>query len=280
MPSVLITGCSSGFGLEAAAALARRGWQVFPSMRNLDKRERLDEAMATAGGRSQLVQLDVTDQSSIERAVTEVLEATGGTLDAVVHNAGVASGGAFEDVPDDDVRRVMETNFFGVLALTRAVLPAMRQRRRGRIVVVSSNSAFFGAPAMSIYTASKFAIEGWADSIAYEVAPFGIKVVCVEPGSYKTDIWDSSPRFIDDDSAYAMLREPVERYVDEQLAARARDPKEVGEVIVRALEARRPKFRYPVGPDAKATRVLSRIMPRSAMAFGVRKVLGLDKVAP
>src|SRR5260221_11433980 len=182
--SVLITGCSSGFGLDAAVALARKGWQVFPTMRNLDKRERLDKALADAGvaDRATLLQLDVDDAASVDAALQQVFDATGGRLDGLVNNAGISLGGAFEDVDDADVRRVMETNFFGVLALTKAVLPAMRAQRSGHVLIVSSNSAFSGAPGMSAYTASKWAVEGWAESLAFEVSPFGIQVVLVEPG--------------------------------------------------------------------------------------------------
>src|SRR5438309_1426839 len=142
MSSVLITGCSSGFGLEATMALAERGWRVVATMRNLDKRGRLDERVraAAVGDRVDVVHLDVTDRVSVEQAVKETLAITGGRLDAIVNNAGIASAGAFEDVPDDEFRRVLDTNFFGVLAVTRAVLPVMREQRSGRIVVVSSDS--------------------------------------------------------------------------------------------------------------------------------------------
>src|SRR5437016_7858355 len=126
--SVLVTGCSSGFGLDASVALARKGWQVFPSMRNLAKRERLDKALADAGvgDRATVVELDVDAPESIEAALNGVFDATDDRLDALVNNAGISIGGAFEDVDEGDVRRVMETNFFGVLALTKAVLPTMR----------------------------------------------------------------------------------------------------------------------------------------------------------
>ncbi len=195
MRTVLITGTSTGFGLVTTVELARRGWRVFATMRNLDRKAPLEAALTQAGVRDgvEISQLDVTDRASVAAAVTAVLAKTGGKLDAVVHNAGVATGGAFEDLPVAELRRVMETNFFGVLELTRALLPTLRAQRKGRIVIVSSESAFAGQPANSIYCASKWAIEGWAESIAFEVAQFGIDVVLVEPGPYVTDIWQSSP---------------------------------------------------------------------------------------
>lgn len=282
MTSVLITGCSSGFGLETAVATAQRGWRVFASMRNLDKRGRLDAAAKEAGvgDRIEVLQLDVIDAASIASAAKEVLAATGGALDAVVHNAGVSSGGAFEEVPEEEWRRVFDTNLFGVLALTQALLPSMRERRRGRIVVVSSDNAFYGAPGVSIYAASKFALEGWAESLAYEVEPYGIHVICVEPGAYRTEIWDSSPRVLPPNSPYAGMAEIIQRFVDDTLVAHARDPREVADTIVKALTSSRPRFRYAVGPDARLMAFAHGVVPRPALTAGVRRLLGLARWRP
>jgi NAD(P)-dependent dehydrogenase (short-subunit alcohol dehydrogenase family) len=282
MPSVLITGTSSGFGLHSAVALARSGWRVFASMRDLAKREALDAAVARAGleERVALVRLDVTDAASIAEAVPDVLQRAGGRLDAVVHNAGVAVGGAFEDVPDTEMRRVMETNFWGVLGLTRALLPTFRSQRKGRILIVSSNSAYAGEPANAIYVASKWAIEGWAESLAYEVAPFGIDVVLVEPGSYKTEIWGSSPRVLPEDSPYRAFMQHLEKAIDAKVIASARDPREVADAIVRALAARRPRFRYPVGPDARVGHIVRGKLPSRMQRFAITRLLGLHRIAP
>ena len=114
----------------------------------------------------------------------------------------MAAVGALEDVPESKLRRVMETNFFGVLELTRALLPTFRAQRRGRIVIVSSEAAFMGQPTNSIYCASKWAVEGWAEAVAYELEPFGIDIILVEPGPYRTEIWDSTPRIQPPDSPY------------------------------------------------------------------------------
>lgn len=224
MPSVLITGTSSGFGLNSTVELARRGWQVFATMRNLDKSAPLAQAVARAGiaQRVTIERLDVTDAESMRAYVAELLERTSGRLDAVVHNAGVAVGAAFEDVPEAQLRLVMETNFFGVLELTRLLLPTFRARRRGRIVVVSSNSAYAGEPANSIYCASKWAVEGWAESIAFELDPFGVDVVLIEPGPYRTEIWNSSPRIRPASTAYGPLLDVLEKAVDEHVAKDAR----------------------------------------------------------
>ena len=280
MPSVLLTGTSTGFGLVTAVELGRRGWDVFATMRNLERRAALDAAAAQAGvsARVRVSQLDVTDPASIAAAVPEVLSACSGRLDAVVHNAGVAAAGAFEDLPEPELRRVMETNFWGVLALTRALLPAFRSQRRGRIVVVSSNSAYAGEPANSIYVASKWAVEGWAESLAYEVAPFGIDVVLIEPGPYRTEIWSTTPRILPEGTAYRPYLEQLERAVDERVRRDARDPQEVAVAIAGALAARRPRFRYPVSPQARIGLLVRGVVPARVQRFLITRLLGLHRV--
>jgi NAD(P)-dependent dehydrogenase (short-subunit alcohol dehydrogenase family) len=183
MPTVLITGTSTGFGRVTTELLAARGWRVFATMRDLARKDSLEHALREAGlsERVTFVRLDVTDPASIETAVATVLSETDNTLDAVVHNAGIAVAGVLEDLSDGDIWRVMDTNFFGVLRLTRALLPRFREQRRGRIVLLSSQAAFAGQPGNSMYCASKWALEGWAESLAYEVDPFGIDVVLIEP---------------------------------------------------------------------------------------------------
>jgi NAD(P)-dependent dehydrogenase (short-subunit alcohol dehydrogenase family) len=280
MPNVLITGTSTGFGRVTAVELARRGWDVFATMRNLERRSALDAAAAAAGvpARVRVSRLDVTDAASIAAAVPEILAAGGSRLDAVVHNAGVAAAGAFEDLPEAELRRVLETNFWGVLALTRALLPTFRAQRRGRIVVVSSNSAYAGEPANSIYVASKWAVEGWAESLAYEVAPFGLHVVLVEPGPYRTEIWSTTPRILPEDTAYRPYLEQLERAVDEHVRRDARDPQEVAVAIARALESRRPRFRYPVSPQARIGLFARGVVPARWQRALVTRLLGLHRV--
>ena len=284
MRTVLITGTSTGFGLVTAVELAKRGWRVFATMRNPAKSGALEAALGRAGAgvreRVTIGQLDVTSEESVRAAVAATLAATGGRLDAVVHNAGVATGGAFEDLPEAELRRVMDTNFFGVLALTRALLPTFRAQRSGRILIVSSESGFTGQPANSIYCASKWAIEGWAESIAFEVEPFGIDVVLVEPGPYITDIWDVSPRISPEGSAYRAWVQYMFRAGDAHVAAHGRDPQEVAERIATVLEARRPAFRNPVGRIARLTHFLRGKLPSRLMRKGVERYLGLHRVRP
>jgi NAD(P)-dependent dehydrogenase (short-subunit alcohol dehydrogenase family) len=279
MRTVLITGTSSGFGLVTAVELAKRGWRVFATMRNLAKKGPLEAALDEAGVRASvdIAALDVTDPESMRACVARTLGATGGTLDAVVHNAGTAVGGAFEDIPDTDLRRVMETNFWGVLALTRALLPTFRKQRAGRILIVSSESAFAGQPANGIYCASKWAIEGWAESLAFEVSRFGVEVVLVEPGPYVTDIWKSSPRMAPEGSPYRAWAQYVFRAGDAHVATRGGDPIEVARKIAKVLDVRRPSFRNPVGRLAHLSHFMRGKIPSPMWRAIAERYLGLHR---
>jgi NAD(P)-dependent dehydrogenase (short-subunit alcohol dehydrogenase family) len=277
MPTVLITGTSTGFGRVATELLAARGWRVFATMRDLARKEPLERALRDAGlsERVTFMQLDVTDLASIEAAVKSVLAQTGNTLDAVVHNAGIAVAGVLEDLSDADMRRVMETNFFGPLNLTRALLPTFRAQRRGRIVLLSSQAAFAGQPGNSMYCASKWALEGWAESLAYEVDPFDIDVVLIEPGPYRTEIWNSTKWVVPADSAYLPWLKRLRQAADRHQAQTSRDPQEVAAVIAKALEARKPRFRYQVGFFAKLDYFLRGKMPTRLIRRGTTRYLGL-----
>jgi NAD(P)-dependent dehydrogenase (short-subunit alcohol dehydrogenase family) len=277
MPTVLITGTSTGFGRVTTELLAARGWRVFATMRDLERKDALERALRDAGlsERVTFVQLDVTDPASIEAAVATALSETGNALDAVVHNAGVAVAGVLEDLSDADIQRVMGTNFFGVLKLTRALLPIFREQRRGRIVLLSSQSALAGQPGNSMYCGSKWALEGWAESLAYEVDPFGIDVVLIEPGPYRTEIWNNTKWVVPSSSAYLSWLKLLRHAADRHQAKTSRDPKEVALVVAKALEARRPRFRYQVGPFAKLDYFLRGKMPTKLIRRGTTRYLGL-----
>jgi NAD(P)-dependent dehydrogenase (short-subunit alcohol dehydrogenase family) len=281
MRSVLVTGTSTGIGRATAVVLASCGWRVFATMRNLQKRNQLEEALAAAGAKDavEIEELDVTSAASIERATASILSRTDSGLDAVVHNAGTAAAGALEDVPESELRRVMETNFFGVLALPRVLLPTFRRQGRGRIVIVSSEAAFMGQPTNSIYCASKWAVEGWAEAVAYELEPFGIEIILVEPGPYRTRIWDSTPRIQPPGSPYLEWVRQVFRAGDIHAASFMRDPKEVADAIAGALDARRPRFRYPVGPLSRLNHFLRGKVPSRLLRKVVQRYLGLQRIS-
>jgi NAD(P)-dependent dehydrogenase (short-subunit alcohol dehydrogenase family) len=248
-------------------------------MPDLQERGSLDQAVKRAGVQDRVTidQLDVTSAVSIDSAVASTLSQTDNRLDAVVHNAGVAVAGALEDTPESELRRVMETNFFGVLALTRALLPTFRTQRRGRLAIVSSEAAFMGRPTISIYCASKWALEGWAEAIAYELELFGIEVILIEPGPYRTEIWERAPRFQPPDSPYHSWVQHVFRAGIAHAASVARDPKEVAVAIADAIETRRPRFRYPVGPSARLAHFLKGKLPNRLLRRITTLSLGFSR---
>lgn len=189
-PIALITGTSSGFGLLTALTLARRGYKVIATMRDLNRKDELVEQAEQAGvlERIHLMTLDVTDESSVASAIHAVTELFG-RIDVLVNNAGFAVGGYVEEVSMEAWRRQMETNFFGLIAVTKGVLPIMRMQRAGLIINVSSVSGLTGFPGYAPYAASKFAVEGFSESLRQEMLSFGVRVVLVEPGSFRTPIW-------------------------------------------------------------------------------------------
>jgi NAD(P)-dependent dehydrogenase (short-subunit alcohol dehydrogenase family) len=259
---VLVTGCSAGIGRATATLLAARGWRVFATTRHPDKDPGLCRRLS-ATGRVEIIGLDLTDRASIDAAAQQVLTASGGELYGVIHNAGIGDAGFFEDMSDQGFRHVLETNFFGAVALTRATLPVMRQARAGRFVVVSSAAVFFPNPWQTAYTASKTALEGWAESLASEVRPFGIKVAVVEPGMHRTGMWGSALISRPADSPYRFWLDSLEPRMRELAMRRGGDPRKVASVIAVALETGRPRFRYPVGLDAWSARFV-RLLPEPA----------------
>jgi NAD(P)-dependent dehydrogenase (short-subunit alcohol dehydrogenase family) len=273
VPRALVTGSSSGIGLATVVELARHGWTVVASMRDPGRRAELDAATAAAGvGPSvSVVALDVASPMSVRAGVAAATAE--GPLDAVVCNAGVALGGAFEDLSDAAIRALFDVNVFGVLDVARACLPAMRDRGDGHLVVVSSSAGAHGTPGLSAYCASKWAVEGWAESVAHEVGPLGVRVALVEPGPYRTAIFERAPREVPVGSAYAALAAAVEHAVDTDVARSARDPQEVATAIRRLLVGRSRRLRHPVGPAGRQAWAARGIVPFAAKRHLVRRAL-------
>jgi NAD(P)-dependent dehydrogenase (short-subunit alcohol dehydrogenase family) len=281
MKTVLITGCSSGFGLDAAVLLAKSGWRVFATMRDPAKRGRLDTALAKVGAAAEVLQLDVTDQESIAACVAQVVAAAG-KIDALVNNAGVGIGGFVEDLTLDDFRRQFETNFFGVVAVTKAVLPHMRAARAGRIVNISSIGGRTANAILSAYNASKYAVEGFSESLSFETSLFGVDVVLIEPGTFKTEIFEANrqlaPGAHDPASPYFEVTRGMEARFDKLYARAAGDPQKVAAAIVHALTVAKPKLRYLVGTDAKIAARLHTVSFRAYRAL-INNIFGYKKMA-
>jgi len=276
--SVLITGASTGFGMDVALSMAQQGWRVFASMRNPDKSEALLSAAKSAGvlHRVHVVALDVTDARSIERAVAQVLAQTGGVIDALLNNAGYTTVGCFEDIPDADCRRLMETNFFGTLAVTRAVLPAMRRAGAGRIVLITSNAVNAPHPLFTLYAASKWALEGWAEGLAMELAPFGIDVAVLQPGAHRTPFAQNVIPVVPENSAYAALMNTAAPGL-QRLDRWGRDADKAVAPIVNALTCAKPEFRRQVGADTLLFALLKGLLPYCVRAWLIRKIVGFPQ---
>jgi NAD(P)-dependent dehydrogenase (short-subunit alcohol dehydrogenase family) len=259
----LITGSSSGIGLLTAVELAKGGFQVVATMRDLARREKLEQAASAAGVRPyiDIRRLDVTEFDLIEPFV-EKLVRDYGRVDVLINNAGFAVAGFAEDLTVGEIRSQFETNFFGQVAMTKAVLPTMRQQRSGHIIMVSSISGLHGAFSISSYSASKFALEGWSESLRMELNSLGIKVVLVEPGSYETDIWTRNARIgkktLDGTSPN---RERGQKMRDRVQAIPKRDPIIVARAIARIAQDPSPRLRYVIGPDARIQLWLKRALP-------------------
>lgn len=273
----VITGTSSGFGLLTAVELARRGFKVVGSMRDLGRRSALDQAIAGAGVRERVDvrQLDVTDFARTPAFVDEVLRDQG-RIDVLINNAGFAVAGFVEDLTLEEIRLQFETNFFGAVAMTKAVLPAMRAQGSGHIIMMSSVGGLHGSPIISSYSASKHALEGWSESLRLEVDSLGIKVVLVEPGSYETDIWTRGSHMgekVEDPASPNRARSERMREAIQKL--KKRDPMEVVRLIAQIAENPNPRLRYLIGPDARMQMVLKRVLPWKWHEKLVRRAVGL-----
>ena len=245
----IITGTSSGFGMLAAVELARRQIRVVATMRDPARAGELLERAERAGvkERIEIRRMDVTDMHSIEQTVREVLRSHG-QIDVLVNNAGIAVGGFVEDVAMEQWRQQMETNFFGLVAVTKSVIPVMRKQGSGTIINISSISGRIGFPGYAPYTSSKFAVEGFSECLRHELAPFGIRVVLVEPGAYRTPIWEKGLSQIPspDESPYAQRMQAVINY-SRNAAQTAPDPQQVADLIGSIADHPSPRLRYPLG---------------------------------
>ena len=251
MANVLITGCSSGFGFEAALVFARHGDRVFATMRDPAAGAELQRTAHDEGLRVDVLRLDVGDLPSITAAVATATATA--PLDVLVNNAGIELRSPIEDASEDDVRRQFDTNVFGPLRMIRAVLPGMRARRSGTIVNVSSIAGIVARPYGGLYAASKHALEAISEALHFEVQPFGVRVVLIEPGQYGTRLLDNA--IVGDGFTEASpYWQRAERFDEAIKKLRpggvAGSAREVAELIHRAVHDPHPKLRYLAGGDA------------------------------
>jgi len=276
----VITGSSSGIGLLTTIEFARDGYFVVATMRDLGRSSRLEEAAQQAGVRNRLDlrQLDVTNFDSIPGVVDAIVR-DHGRIDVLVNNAGFSMSGFAEDMSLDDLRHQFETNFFGAVAMSKAAIPVMRRQKSGHIIQVTSVAGRVGDPLLSAYCSSKFALEGWTESVRIETHSLGIRMALVEPGSFDTDIWTRNVTIakgaLDPNSPN---RERGRRFV-EFIKSRAKhhgDPIVVARLILRVANSPNPKLRYMIGKDAKLHLWMQRLVPWRRYERMVAKMVKID----
>ncbi|WP_234013879.1 oxidoreductase [Bacillus mycoides] len=260
----IITGASSGFGLLTTLVLAKKDYFVIATMRNLEKQVDLI-SQATKLHLQQNIkvqQLDVTDQSSIHSFQLFLKEIN--RVDLLINNAGYANGGFIEEIPVEDYRKQFETNLFGAISITQLVLPYMRKQKSGKIINISSISGQVGFPGLSPYVSSKYALEGWSESLRLEVKPFGIDVALLEPGSYNTNIWEVGKQLAenqsDTTSPYKEYMDKIQKHINNGNDTLG-NPMDVANKIVEIAEARRTTLRYPIGKGVKFMILAKKILP-------------------
>ena len=249
----LVTGSSSGIGYETSLLLARNQFATYASMRNLQKGEELLKIATNEKIPLKVIQLDVDDDKSVMNAVNTIVEENG-RIDILVNNAGFDMFGPLEDLTIDEIKAQFETNFFGLIRTTKAVIPTMRNQRSGTIVNISSLGGRIGLmPFLTAYHASKFAVEGFTESLRQELVQFDIDVILIEPGAIRSNFIDNSKNaknYNPQDSPYSnTIQKVFEGF--EALMGNSSHPRDVAETILKAVNTSTPNVRYPVGKDAE-----------------------------
>ena len=244
----LVTGSSSGIGYETSLALAREGYFTYATMRDLKKEAVIKKIAEEENLPLKVIELDVDNDDSVQNAVKTIIEEKQ-RIDVLVNNAGWGIWGTAEDVSIEEFRAQFETNFFSVVRMIQKVAPIMRKQGTGDIVNISSIAGRIGFPVSTAYISSKFAIEGLSESLRYELGPFGIDVIIIEPGVIKTNFFDSMKTAKKADDAYKEITEKVISGV-KMMAEMGTPPKEVANVIIKSLKDEKPLPRYVVGNDA------------------------------
>lgn len=262
---VLVTGASSGIGRATARLLARSGRTVFGTSRRPERVDPVEDVT--------LVRLDVDDDESVEACVDEVLDEAG-RIDILVNNAGYTLTGPAEATTIDQVKDQFETNVFGAMRMTNAVLPGMRERGRGRIVFVSSIAGFVGVPFLGVYSASKFALEGYAEALSHEVAPFGIDISIIEPGFVKTNLPNAIVEAEKKANGYEPLMSRWSQAIGRAVAS-ADEPELVALTALVVVETARPRLRYRVGDTAQDLAERRRRLPETPLLETVARRFGL-----
>ena len=246
----LVTGSSSGIGLETSLALARNGFHTFASMRDIDKCEKIKRIIEEEDLNIEILELDVDNEESVDQVIKTILVKKD-RIDVLVNNAGYGMWGTVEDVSVDEFKEQFETNFFSIIRLIQKVAPIMRKQNSGSIVNISSVAGRIGFPVSPAYISSKFALEGLSESLRFELMPFGVNTIIIEPGVIKTKFFDSM-KLSEKSQKNSVYNDITKKVISgvKMMAEMGTHPKEVADTIIRALEEEKPLPRYVVGNDA------------------------------
>jgi short-subunit dehydrogenase len=278
--TVLITGATDGLGRAAALLLAGKGYRVFAAGRSAEKRAELDRLAANKKLPLESLELDVCDDSSVNRAVQEVLQKAS-SIDVLINNAGVGLMAVAEELKLDDLRRLYETNIFGLLRVTQAVLPHMRARKSGRVLMLSSVAGILTPPTYGAYSSSKHAVEALSNALRLELYPFNIDVILIEPGYIMTNFQqtakDLAESYIEGStgSPYAKIYEGAIAGATSSRRESKTTPEDCARVILNAIESGHPKARYTVTPLAKWAAFGRRVLPDTLMDSFLRRKFGI-----
>jgi len=278
--TVLITGATDGLGRAAALLLAEKGYRVFAAGRSAEKRAELDRLAANKKLPLESLELDVCDDGSVSRGIQQVLQKAG-NIDVLINNAGVGLMAVAEELKLDDLRRLYETNIFGLLRVTQAVLPHMRERKRGRILMLSSVAGILTPPTYGAYSSSKHAVEALSNALRLELYPFNIDVILIEPGYIMTNFQqtakDLAESYIEGSNAspYAKIYEGAIAGATNSRRESKTTPEDCARVILNAIESGHPKARYTVTPLAKWAAFGRRVLPDTLMDSFLRRKFGI-----
>lgn len=277
---VLITGATDGLGRAAAILLAENGYQVFAAGRSAEKRAELDRLAASKKLPLESIELDVCDESSVTRALQQILQKAG-NIDVLINNAGVGLMAVAEELKLDDLRRLYETNIFGLLRMTQAVLPHMRERKSGRILMLSSVAGILTPPTYGAYSSSKHAVEALSNALRLELYPFNVEVILIEPGYIMTNFQQTAKglaeSYIEGSTAspYAKIYEGAIAGATNSRRESKTTPEDCARVILHAIEASHPKARYTVTPLAKWAAFGRRVLPDTLLDSFLRRKFGI-----
>jgi short-subunit dehydrogenase len=258
-PVVLITGASTGFGREIARLLAKNSYTVFGTTRNPNP---------PTGENYRMLTLDVQSDESVKNCIASVL-AYAGRIDVLINNAGQVLNGPAEETTLQQAKDLFETNFFGLVRMTNAVLPIFRSKHKGRIINFASLAGHIGVPGHSFYSATKYAVEGYTEALAAEVRQFGIRVSLIEPGFFKTNLAAHAPQASNTIPDYDKIRDHLTEHFYKGVET-GQNPEKAARLVLKILRSRHPRLHYPIGRGSRIVPIIKNITPQRVFARGIR----------